>query len=106
MKEFQEHPARMFADEAIVLQALRTGTRGYQGEENLGQWVEKTLRSTAEAVLTRAIEEVEVKDAEKVVEACFEEDEDVMCELENGAIAMKDNIVAYLRSLLPTSKKE
>lgn len=44
-KELGEHPAMKFANDAIILAAVRGGTQGYTGEENLAQWFEKYLRS-------------------------------------------------------------
>ena len=53
-RELINHPALKFANDAIVLQAIRTGTKGYEGE-NLLDWYNKSLK----ALITTLIEEEE-----------------------------------------------
>lgn len=43
LKEFAEHPALKFANDAIVLAAVRSGTSGYTGKENLTEWLSRAL---------------------------------------------------------------
>jgi len=43
LKEFAEHPAMKFANDAIVLAAVRSGTSGYTGKENLTEWLSRAL---------------------------------------------------------------
>lgn len=42
--ELAEHPAMKFANDAIVLAAVRSGTKGYEGEQHLGHFIEKVVR--------------------------------------------------------------
>lgn len=49
-EEFANHPAMKFANDAIVLQAVRSGTSGFKGEEHLGQWLDKYTVSLLQEV--------------------------------------------------------
>lgn len=49
-EELSKHPAVIFANQAITLQAIRSGTNGYQGEENLGHFIEKVVNEVYDTV--------------------------------------------------------
>lgn len=42
VERLENHPAIKFANDAIVLQAVRSGTGGYQGKENLTDFLHQT----------------------------------------------------------------
>lgn len=46
-----DHPAMKFANDAVLLAAIRSGTKGYPGEKNLSDFVDELVESTAKAVL-------------------------------------------------------
>src|SRR3990167_139897 len=50
-KEIDEHPAMKFANAAVILQAVRSGTGGYDGKEHLGHFLERVMKETALATL-------------------------------------------------------
>lgn len=43
IEEFNSHPALKFANGIILQEALRSGNRGYGGEENLTQFLERRI---------------------------------------------------------------
>lgn len=47
IEEFRDHPAMRFANDAIVTEAIRSGTKGYTGEENLVDWLRQALKDYA-----------------------------------------------------------
>ena len=51
VREFMNHEAMKFANSAITLQAVRSGTEGYTGEENLTDWLKAHQTALLEAVL-------------------------------------------------------
>lgn len=60
-KELSGHPAMKFANDTIVLQAVRNGTSGYSGEEYLGQWLDRFLRSSLLRISNASMDAVEVE---------------------------------------------
>lgn len=55
LAEFENHPALKFANDAIALQAVRAGTNGYDGEQNLTQWLEEALNSYADHIIEQVM---------------------------------------------------
>ena len=50
LAEFAKHPALKFANDAIMLQAIRSGTSGYTGKENLTEWLSGAIDSLLKSV--------------------------------------------------------
>lgn len=53
-EELQNHPAMKFANNAIALQAIRSGTKGYTGDKNLIDWLKAHDQKLLEAVIDTA----------------------------------------------------
>lgn len=65
IKEFQNHPAIKFANDEIAVNALRSGGKGYTGEENLADWLRRALisyRKGIEAELLSNSERIQMTD--------------------------------------------
>lgn len=53
-EELQNHPAMKFANNAITLQAIRSGTKGYTGDKNLIDWLKAHDQKLLQAVIDTA----------------------------------------------------
>ncbi|MEK6884800.1 MAG: hypothetical protein AABY22_34530, partial [Nanoarchaeota archaeon] len=73
IKEMIEHPAIKFADSAITLQALRSGTKGYQGEEYLGQFLERVINELFTQIKENIVKEIEEELMNGALRDSFEE---------------------------------
>ncbi len=58
-KRLAEHPALKFANAAITLQAMRSGTKGYEGKENLNDFLEAELKLMREKTIGDVRETIE-----------------------------------------------
>lgn len=58
IKEFENHPALKFANENIVFNAVRMGGTGYTGEENLTEWLRKTLSTYRKGIEEELAEKI------------------------------------------------
>ncbi len=59
IEQLKNHPAMEFANDAITLQAIRSGTKGYQGEEDLVQWFEKSTDEMMEEMKSDLVGKIE-----------------------------------------------
>jgi len=59
IEDFQNHPASKFAANVEVLQAIRSGTQGFDGDENQTEWLEKTLIMFERDIIEKNIMELE-----------------------------------------------
>jgi len=57
LKELKNHPAMKFANDAILLQAARSSTKGYTGGEMLDIWLRRTLKEYGESMRQEGEEE-------------------------------------------------
>lgn len=58
IEDLNNHPALKFANDAITLQAIRQGTKGYTGEENLSDFFYQVLTQLRQDTIKECIEAV------------------------------------------------
>ena len=54
-RELHEHPAMKFANDAIIQVAMRSGTKGYEGEKHLGHFLEDFAHSIVDEIKKEVI---------------------------------------------------